>query len=246
MTRLLAIIAASIAAAPAFAHHPTGGDAPQTVANGLLSGLAHPVIGIDHLAFIVLVGLAAAGAARLVAGPAAFIVATVIGTLVHVGGVTLPLAPLVIGLATVALGALLIAGRKVSGPLALAGFAFAGLFHGWSYGGAVLGATTMPIVAYLVGFALIQFAIAAGIAWFARSLTADAEAPAWFQPRIAAALCVGVGIAVFALEVEDMVEQASAQGSVVEAAQEEPAQEAHDHDHDHDHGHDDAHDHDHD
>ena len=40
------------------------GELPASLGQGLLSGLAHPVIGLDHLAFIVAAGLIA-GAAGL-------------------------------------------------------------------------------------------------------------------------------------------------------------------------------------
>jgi hypothetical protein len=46
---------------PAFAHHALGGKLPATAWEGFLSGLAHPVIGLDHLAFVVAIGLVAAG-----------------------------------------------------------------------------------------------------------------------------------------------------------------------------------------
>lgn len=232
MTRLLALFVAMTAAAtPALAHHPLGGEAPQSMWHGLISGLAHPVIGLDHLAFIVLVGLAAAGASRIVTGPAAFIAATLIGTVLHVSGVVLPLAWVVIGVATLVLAGLLIAGRQVSGPLALAGFAFAGLFHGWSYGAAVIGSTPMPIVAYLAGFGLIQFSISGGVALAARGLTAETQP--WMQPRVAAAVCAGVGLAFFAIEAET-----AAAGTFTLAADEAQAGGDDDHDRSHDHDHD--------
>jgi len=47
-------------AEPAWAHHVMGGKLPQTFLQGLLSGFGHPVIGIDHLAAIVGVGILAA------------------------------------------------------------------------------------------------------------------------------------------------------------------------------------------
>ena len=242
MTRLLALFVAMTAAAtPALAHHPLGGEAPQSMWHGLISGFAHPVIGLDHLAFIVLVGLAAAGASRLITGPAAFIAATVIGTLLHVGGVVLPLAWVVIGVATLVLAGLLIAGRQVSGPLALTGFAIAGLFHGWSYGAAVVGATPMPIVAYLAGFGLIQFAIAGGVALAARRLTTQTEG--WVQPRITAAVCAGVGLAFFAIEAETAAAETVTPASD-EAQAVSDSGDGHDHDHDHEHSDDYEHDHD--
>lgn len=186
-----------MAAAPAMAHHPMGGEPPQTLVQGLLSGLAHPVIGIDHLAFIVLVGLAAAGAGRLIAGPAAFIGATMAGTALHLAGIDLPLAEIVIALSVVALGALLVAGRRVAGGAALGGFALAGLFHGWAYGEAVIGSEPMPIVAYLAGFAAIQFAVAAVVARLAAEIATNPARA--LQARIAAAVCLGVGLT-FAVE----------------------------------------------
>ncbi len=54
-----------------YAHHVMGGRMPATFAEGLLSGLGHPVIGIDHLAFIVAVGLAVGVAGLSLAMPAA-------------------------------------------------------------------------------------------------------------------------------------------------------------------------------
>ena len=41
------------------AHHPFGGEAPKTIAEGLLSGIGHPVIGLDHIVFVIAVGLLA-------------------------------------------------------------------------------------------------------------------------------------------------------------------------------------------
>jgi urease accessory protein len=51
------IAAVTLAATPAMAHHAMGGEMPTTLAQGLLSGLAHPVIGVDHLVVIVAIGL---------------------------------------------------------------------------------------------------------------------------------------------------------------------------------------------
>ena len=50
---------AALALAPsAHAHHPMGGATPGNLFEGLASGLAHPVIGLDHLLFILAVGVA--------------------------------------------------------------------------------------------------------------------------------------------------------------------------------------------
>src|SRR5262249_62342369 len=43
-------------AEPAAAHHVMGGVMPTTAMQGLMSGLGHPVIGLDHFAAVVAVG----------------------------------------------------------------------------------------------------------------------------------------------------------------------------------------------
>lgn len=188
---------ALLLATPALAHHPMGGAAPQTLWHGLLSGVAHPVIGLDHLAFVVLAGLAAALAGRGLSGALAFVAATLAGAGVHLAGVALPMAELVIAGSVIVLGALLLTGRDLSGTAALGGFAVAGLFHGWAYGAAVVGSEPMPVVAYLLGFGLVQAVIAAGVAW----LTAQAlmRPQGAMQARLAAAVCLGIGLT-FAVE----------------------------------------------
>src|SRR5262245_66464475 len=47
-----------LAAAPASADHVMGGRTPSTFLEGLLSGLAHPVIGPEHLGFLIVGGVA--------------------------------------------------------------------------------------------------------------------------------------------------------------------------------------------
>ena len=67
LNRAMALAATSIAGlSPTFAlaHHGIDGRTPTTFAEGLISGLAHPVLGLDHLVFLLAAGLAA-GALRL-------------------------------------------------------------------------------------------------------------------------------------------------------------------------------------
>ena len=46
-----------LAAPLAMAHHPMGGATPSTMGEGLLSGFGHPIIGIDHFAFLLVAAL---------------------------------------------------------------------------------------------------------------------------------------------------------------------------------------------
>ena len=82
MNRILLSATAMVlmSAGAAFAHHPLGGMTPQTAMHGFLSGVGHPVIGFDHLAFIIGVGLIAAFHRNKLAMPAAFVTGTVGGT----------------------------------------------------------------------------------------------------------------------------------------------------------------------
>ena len=69
----------SLSAEPAFAHHVMGGRMPATFAEGLLSGLGHPVIGLDHFAAVVAVGCLAAAHRAGAALAIGFVVAMMAG-----------------------------------------------------------------------------------------------------------------------------------------------------------------------
>lgn len=160
-----AIISGLLAAVPtAFAHHFMENATPTSSFDGLMSGLGHPVIGADHLAFVIAIGLIAA--LRRPSGavvPVAFVLTTLLGAGIHLAGWTLPLAEATIAGSVVAAGAILFTRAGKAGAAALASFgALAGLFHGYAYGESIIGAETTPLLAYLAGFSLIQLAIGAG------------------------------------------------------------------------------------
>ena len=70
-------------------------------------------------------------------------------------------------------------------------FAVAGLFHGFAYGEAVFGAETTPVLAYLAGFGLTQYAIAV----LAGSLVVDSARAV--PARIAGGMVAGAGLLIF-------------------------------------------------
>ncbi|MBO0332325.1 HupE/UreJ family protein [Sneathiella sp. CAU 1612] len=198
------VLAAMAAPSLAFAHHPMGGATPSTLMEGLLSGFGHPIIGVDHLAFVVLVGLAAVFLTRKYVAPLAFIFGTVAGCLLITNGTALPYAELVITGSVVLLGAMVMSGRKIPSGVYLAIFAIAGLFHGGAYGEAIVGAENSPLVAYLVGFAAIQYSIAIGAGFVVEKFWHATEAAA-AKPRIAGAVAAGIGVAFFVENVEGMI-----------------------------------------
>jgi urease accessory protein len=168
-----AVLAMLVWQAPAYAHHPMGGEMPQTFLQGLLSGLGHPIIGLDHLAAIVGVGALAGIARRGVVPVLIFSAAMMAGVALHLARVDLPGGELLVGLATLAIGALLILRVAISPALAVPLFGVAGLVHGHALGESVVGAEPTPIVAYLVGLFIVQSAIGLGACALAQHLTID-------------------------------------------------------------------------
>ena len=156
----IALLLSMAATAPAFAHHPMGGQTPQTFMNGLLSGLGHPIIGLDHLAAVVGVGILAGLAARGIVPVLAFSAAVIAGVVVHLAGIGLPAGEFLVGLSTLVIGGLVIVRSKLSPALAVSLFALAGVVHGHALGEAIVGAEPTPVAAYLAGLFVVQSALA--------------------------------------------------------------------------------------
>lgn len=191
-TAFLAIAALLLMIAPASAHHAMGGEMPSTFSQGLLSGLGHPVIGLDHLAFLIAVGVAVGVGGLSLALPIAFVAASALGVAFHVYEFSLPGVELLVAASVVLIGALVASGRAL--PLAAWGalFGLAGIFHGYAYGESIVGAEAAPLWAYLLGLVVIQSALSVGVALITRRAGEGVTAVA---PRLAGAVVVGVGLA---------------------------------------------------
>lgn len=177
-----------VATQPAWAHHVMGGKMPETFLQGLLSGFGHPVIGVDHLAAIVGVGILAALGARSAAVVLAFSAAVIAGVGLHLGKIDLPASELLVGLTTLGIGALVIARQSMGRDLALLLFAVAGLVHGYALGESIVGAEPSPLLAYLLGLLIVQSAIGVVVYAAVRSL-------AHWPARTAGLTAVGVLVA---------------------------------------------------
>lgn len=170
-------------AAPALAHHPTGGQMPQSALAGVLSGLAHPVIDVEHLVFLlaaaVVWGLSRLSPYRLAGVVALFVVASLSGALALHLGVFLPW--MGVGLAASLFGVAwrLLAVRSESPSLTGHAIwaAFCGAMHGYAYGEAVLGAEATPVLAYLLGLSVIQIVLMGTAAVAARRLGEQVHLP---------------------------------------------------------------------
>jgi urease accessory protein len=102
------LAAASSSADSALAHHVMGGGTPATFADGLLAGLGHPVIALDHLAAVIAVGILAASQPRGAALVIGYVLATVIGAAAHIGEATAAGAEILVALSVIALGLVLV------------------------------------------------------------------------------------------------------------------------------------------
>jgi urease accessory protein len=192
-TRRVAIAASGflLFASNASAHHVMGGKTPATFVEGVLSGLGHPIIGPDHLAFLVALGVAV-GVLRLsLVNPLLFLLAMAGGVAAHVAAVALPGAELIVAASVLLAGVLLAVERKIPAAWWTGLFIVAGFFHGYAYGESIFGAEPTPLAAYLIGLVVVQTALTVGIALATRMLW---KAPA-LAPRLAGAAVGGVGFA---------------------------------------------------
>ena len=184
--------AALLTPALAHAHHPMGGTVPATMIEGLLSGLGHPIIGIDHFIFIAGAGVLAAKFERGWILPLVFVFASTFTTLVRYLGADAGLGELPVAASLVVLGAMMLArATPREGVIGLL-FLLAGTIHGHALGEAIVGAEQTPLVAYLAGLTIIQSATGF-FAWRATAWLA-ARRPQVPLQKVAGALVAVAGL----------------------------------------------------
>jgi urease accessory protein len=105
-------------------------------AGGFLSGLSHPVSGLDHVLAMVAVGLwgAQLGTPALWVLPVAFPMMMAFGGMLGLMGMPLPGVEVGIALSAMVLGALVLGGIRLSLIAAVLVVAFFALFHGHAHG----------------------------------------------------------------------------------------------------------------
>lgn len=172
-------------AAPASAHHlmDLTGMKPG-VLTGMLSGLAHPILGPDHLLFLLAIGLVG------IVQPFRWVLALLgCGLVGNALGLALPGFPWIEPLValSVALTGLVLARRL---PPAVLVPAF--LLHGYALSGAVLGWEPTPIGFYLVGLLVSQSLLLLVALTAVRRWRRTASSGA---VNITAGLLMGIGLA---------------------------------------------------
>lgn len=196
----LAMIALVPGAGPAAAHHAMGGSAPTTWIEGLLSSLAHPVIGLDHLAFVVAAGVIAAYLSSGWRVPATFAAFSIAGVALRFVLPDMQFAEAAVAGTVVMAGLAMAIGRLGPAAAWIAFATLAGLLHGYAFGEAVVGAEATPILWYLFGLAASQLAVSNTVmAVVGMTLTHDAT-HSW-RTRTAGAAIALLGSALLATSV---------------------------------------------
>jgi len=164
MKPIFRLLALCLAAFPAMglAHHAMDYELPATALDGLLSGLGHPVIGIDHLLFIVAAGVLAARVDRGRWLPLAFVVASTAVVALRHAGADAGLGELPVAVSLVVMGFILLGAWHLRHAVLAMLFLMGGAIHGHALGDAIVGAETTPLLAYLAGLTIIQAAIGLG------------------------------------------------------------------------------------
>jgi urease accessory protein len=131
--------------------HPLGG-------SGFLSGVAHPLSGLDHLLAMIAVGIISVqgGGKAVWKIPATFVLFMVAGGVMAISGIRLPMIESGIALSVLVLGLAIALSRKYPLVLAMSCVAVFALFHGHSHG------EEMPLLANPVLYA-IEFVLSTSL-----------------------------------------------------------------------------------
>ncbi|KRD15736.1 urease accessory protein UreJ [Acidovorax sp. Root275] len=185
-TAALFFIAFSAISTGASAH--TG--AEPHMHSSFLSGFAHPLFGMDHLAAMVAVGLWSALAARsagrdLLWGPVGFAAMLLAGAVLGLQGVALPAVESMIAASLLATGLLVVSRLRVPGIVAALGVGVFAVFHGVAHGVELAGSNSVwqTLAGMLAATVLLHGAgLAAGLVlrhrqvWLARAAGAGVAA----------------------------------------------------------------------
>ena len=158
LVQVLALLCAS--ATFAYAHHVMGYETPATALDGFLSGIGHPVIGTDHLLFVIGAGVLAARVERGFLLPLVFVAASTLAVCVRYAAPQAALSELWVAGSLVVLALLMLISSNPGRVLVATLFLLAGAIHGYALAEGIVGAERTPLHAYLAGLALVVCVIA--------------------------------------------------------------------------------------
>jgi len=185
--RRTAMMVLALAPAAALAHQETG------QAAGFLSGLAHPVSGLDHVLAMIAVGLwgAVLGPPAIWVLPVAFPMVMALGGLMGLLGIPVPGVEIGIAVSAIVLGAMVLAEVRPSLWIAAAIVAFFAIFHGHAHGRELPEGASALL--YSLGFVVATGLLhAAGIViGVSEAVTMAVTAPSW-APLVSFTLLIAI------------------------------------------------------
>ena len=174
------------------AHHVMDGDVPDTSLGGFISGLGHPIIDLEHLAFIIGVGLVAWLHKRIYSLPLLFLIGMIVGVFAQFNFRELYSIEVAIAISVMAIGTLVVWARTLNTRIILLAIGVAGVLHGYSYGASVLGADPFPIAGYLIGLLLVQSGVMVLVVNLVDRLKTQAQARIFLRTGGTGLLLVGL------------------------------------------------------
>ena len=136
---------------------------PTTLLEGLLSGITHPAVGLDHLTFMLVIGLVAALANASLLVIASFVVASLVGIVIHAANFDFAYSEQLVAISVILAGLLLLMGYGSKRSIWLPFAVIAGLVHGYAFGETVLGANLDVTAAYMAGILAIVVVITVAV-----------------------------------------------------------------------------------
>ena len=177
---------------PALAHHVMDGNLPTVWWQGALSGLAHPIIGLDHLAFMLAAALLVIRQRMAPLMLAAFVLASTVGVFLHLALFNLPAVEPAIAVSVLIFGLGVAMARSIGAAVMTALLVAGGIYHGYAFGESIVGAERSPLAGYLIGLAVIQYLVMLGTLLLARYIGMPLALPMAYRGAGAAIALVGL------------------------------------------------------
>ncbi|MFM7578105.1 MAG: HupE/UreJ family protein, partial [Microcystaceae cyanobacterium] len=128
--------------------------------------------------------------------PIAFVLASMLGVGTHLATLNLSGVELGVSGSVLLFGILLTLKKRPNTATLVCLSAIAGLFHGYAYGESIFGAETTPLLAYLLGFTVIQLVVTMTVFGLSKKfLSGEAQLPIG---RSAGFVLSGIGLAFLA------------------------------------------------
>lgn len=175
---------------PAYAHHPFGmGDSTELTAwQGLLSGIGHPLLGPDHLLFLLAIAFIGLRQPRAWVIPllAVGLGGSLLSQFIPLPDAIAPWAEALVSLSLAAEGLIALTVASTAWLLPLIGI------HGFLLGSTIVGAEPTPLLTYFLGLLLGQGALLLIVTSWSKALL---ERLGSQGQRLGAGIWIGIGLA---------------------------------------------------